>query len=112
MLLESRSSKKCLQIRPDSVIDALGLAEPSSEYTVFVTQTATEQLYSFSRKQAPGVHISIQQGALVPGSGPIEQAAQFRAHLVPPSFVALESVAEPGHFIGQLSPDPMDLFPN
>ena len=104
MLLESRCSKKFLQIRPDNLIDSLGLAELSSEYTVFVTQTATEQLYSFSRKQDAGVHISIQKGALAPASGPIDPSAQFRANLVPPHFVAFESVAEPGHFIGQLCP--------
>ena len=103
MLLESRCSKRCLQIRPDSVIDCLGLADPSSEYTVFVTQSATEQLYSFSCKQAPDVHISIQKGAVVPNSGPIDPSGQFRAHLAPPNFVAFESIAEPGHFIGQFS---------
>ena len=101
MLLESKLSKKCVQIKSDNSIDATGLAEPVSEFSVSVCQSPTEQLYSFSAKARAGVHLSIQAGNLVPGSGPIEAAAQFRAHLVPPNFIALENVGSPGAFIGQ-----------
>ena len=103
MLLESKLSRKCLQLRADGIVDALGLAELSSEYTVYVTQSPTEQLYSFSKKQNPSVHLAIQGGVLVAGNGPLDPSAQFRAHLVAPNCMALECVGEPNAFIGQFN---------
>ncbi|KAI6646333.1 hypothetical protein LOD99_9285 [Oopsacas minuta] len=102
VLLESKLSKKCLHIRADNIIDTLGLAEPSSEFLVYVTQSPTEQLYSFSMKQNPAVHLAIQEGILMGASGPLDTCSQFRAHIVPPNFMAFESIEKPGVFIGSL----------